>query len=102
MVTLCERIYAYTHTHTHIYNHIEPLMILKGQHEHSLNAANRSPKPLEWLSNFHWIAMHFERILPLDGRFKMEDYTEIFHENRQSWPNPNNIQVLLRLALPLD
>ena len=38
-----------------------------------------------------------------DGRFKIEDYTENFPENCQSWPNPNNIQVLtLESALPLD
>ena len=39
-----------------------------------------------------------------DGRIKIEDYTENFPENCQSWPNPNNIQVLLTLksALPLD
>ena len=37
-------------------------------------------------------------------RIKIEDYTEHFPENCQSWPNPNNIQVLLALesALPLD
>ena len=45
-----------------------------------------------------------ESILPLDGRFKMEDYTENFPENCQSWTNPNDIQVLLTLesASPLD
>ena len=35
-----------------------------------------------------------ESILPLDGRFKIEDYTENYFENCQSWPNPNNNRVL--------
>ena len=45
-----------------------------------------------------------ESISQLDGQIKIEDYTEHFPENCQSWPNPNNIQVLLTLesALPLD
>ena len=30
-----------------------------------------------------------ESILPLDGRFKIDDYTDNFPENCQSWPNPN-------------
>ena len=34
-----------------------------------------------------------ESILPLDEGFKMEGYPEVFPENRQSWANPNNIQV---------
>ena len=44
------------------------------------------------------------KVFPLDGIFKVDNYTENFPENRPSWPSPNNIQVLLILKsdLPLD
>ena len=49
-------------------------------------------------------SLALENLLLSDGRFNIEDYTEHFPENCQSWPNPNSIQVLLTLesALPLD
>ena len=43
-----------------------------------------------------------QRILPLDGRFKIEDYTENFPEKGQSWPKPKQHSSSLQSALPLD